>query len=353
MYRFCMSDNSWEMHSMINNGTGGLKWCLSCLKWEKWLTSAKLDKLNRAVHLFPSLGTQKFFWLLLPPPHFFFSSVEFWGLLRRELQGCRDAVISTTCVAVWLHDSLVNPRAGAAHCPLQKSLPHMGPPLAITVIQLSWQKEGRSTRWCSAPSQKRKAKLSGMETAGVLEQSFFRKGKWQWVRVALPLLEMISLPFALLSLTSAVHRQGHSRVPGPPFALVIVRHLGITQPVSSDRHIAVTPGTAKLQTHHHLLQYQTDLLGGLWVMAGCWAQQHRLYPLEMRYMAQASSYQEANERLCRNSGLFVFIQRSKTVTLCGRIPAPDPGVLQEQSRGCEQFRQRFLCCWRYFERFHH
>lgn len=71
MYRFCMSDNSCEMHSMINNGTGGLKWCLSCLKWEKWLTLAELDKLNRAVYFFLPLGTQWFFWLLLPPAHFF------------------------------------------------------------------------------------------------------------------------------------------------------------------------------------------------------------------------------------------------------------------------------------------
>lgn len=35
-----------------------------------------------------------------------------------------------------------------------------------------------------------------------------------------------------------------------------------------------------------------------------------------------------------------FIQRSKIVTLWGRSPAPGPGVLQEQGRGCEQFGQR-------------
>lgn len=30
------------------------------------------------------------------------------------------------------------------------------------------------------------------------------------------------------------------------------------------------------------------------------------------------------------------------MTLWERMPAPDPGVLQEQSRGCEQFRQIFM-----------
>lgn len=35
-----------------------------------------------------------------------------------------------------------------------------------------------------------------------------------------------------------------------------------------------------------------------------------------------------------------FIQRSKIVTIWGRNPAPGPGVLQEQGRGCEWFCRR-------------
>lgn len=127
---------------------------------------------------------------------------------------------------------------------------------------------------------------------------------------------MISLSLALLSLTSAVHRQGHRRVPGPPSALVIVRHLGITQPVNSDRHIAVTRGTAKLQAHHGLLQYHlTDRLGG---DSGLPSSAALSVSFRDEVHAQASSYQEANERLGRNSGLFVLYSEEQNSDFMGK-----------------------------------
>lgn len=41
MYRFCMSDNSWEMHSMINNGTGGTKVVSFLFKMRKVIDISK------------------------------------------------------------------------------------------------------------------------------------------------------------------------------------------------------------------------------------------------------------------------------------------------------------------------
>lgn len=180
MYRFCMSDNSWEMHSMINNGTGGLKWCLSCLKWEKWLTLAKLDKLNRAVYFFPPWEHNSFFWLLLPPPHFFFLS----GILRAAEKRIAGAVEMQ-----WF--PLDKCSSSAPRFPgWAQSRSSLLPSSEVFLIRGSslrhccdtgelargvW-KESRGARWSSAPSQKKRPN-SVEWRQWVLGSSFFRKAK--------------------------------------------------------------------------------------------------------------------------------------------------------------------------------
>lgn len=237
MYRFCMSDNSWEMHSMINNGTGGLKWCLSCLKWEKWLTLAKLDKLNRAVYFFSPWEHNSFFWLLLPPPHFFFLS----GILRaaeKRIAGAvemqRFPLDKCSSSAPWFpgwaqsrSSLLPSSEVFLIH---GSSLRHC---CDTGELARGVWKESRGARWGSAPSKKKRPN-SVEWRQWVLGSSFFRKGKLT-VRVTLLLLEEISFPLSLLSFIFALHIQGHSRVPAPPSALLVVGHLGIKQHVSSDR----------------------------------------------------------------------------------------------------------------------
>lgn len=93
-----------------------------------------------------------------------------------------------------------------------------------------------------------------------------------------------------------------------------------------------SPGTAKLQAHHGLLQcHLTGQAGRPLGDRGCWAQQHHLCPLEVRYMHKHLHAKEQMKCCAESQACLSFTQSSKTVILWGRIPAPDPGVLQVSS----------------------
>lgn len=167
---------------------------------------------------------------------------------------------------------------------------------------------------------------------------------------------MIFLSLSLLSLTFAVHGQGRGRVPGPPSAFLIVGTWALPSLWAVTDTLQWpwmwSPGTAKLQAHPGLLQYH--LTGG-WEASG-WegllSSAASSVSFRDEVCAQASSYQEANESLCRKSGLFVLYSEEQNSNSMGKNPSTWSWCPTGAKQRWWAVQEEILCCWRCFPRFH-
>lgn len=84
-----------------------------------------------------------------------------------------------------------------------------------------------------------------------------------------------------------------------------------------------SPGTAKLQGHPGLLQYHLTGQAGrpLRGWEGVLSSAASSVSFRDEVRAQASSYQEANESLCRKSGLFVLYSEEQNSSFMGKNPS--------------------------------